>query len=143
MTSDEYRNTVGRQRDIMSTGRYSSSSEGTCFTDDAASAESYANFGADDPRITGKPTYLVEVAKTRSMYRDRDGYDKDRSPVPYGNVIRVWEMYADDGAIFARELKLPALVSARKMHDPLLSVDRSGHRNRCSNRPSLHRPCSP
>jgi hypothetical protein len=104
MTSDEYRNTVGRQRDIMSTARYSSNSEGTCFTDDAASAESYANFGADDPRITGKPTYLVEVAKTRSMYRDRDGYDKDRSPVPYGNVIRVWEMYADDGAILARRL---------------------------------------
>ena len=104
MTSDEYGNTIGKRRDIMSTGRYSFGDEGTCFTDDAASAESYANFGSSDPRITGKPTYLVEVAKTPSMYRDRDGYDKDRAPVPYSNVLRVWKMQADDGAIFARKI---------------------------------------
>lgn len=104
MTSDEYIDTVGKRRDIVSTGRYSSRDEGTCFTDDAASAESYANFGSDDPRITGKPTYLVEVAKTPSMYRDRDGYDKDRAPVPYSSVLRVWKMQAGDGAIFARKM---------------------------------------
>lgn len=105
MTSDEYRNTVGKHSPIKSTGQHSLSVEGTCFTEDAGDAEGYVNFGRDDPRKTGKPTYLVAVEKTPTMYRDRDGYDKDREPVPYDNVIGVWEMYGEDGAVWAKKIK--------------------------------------
>ena len=103
MTNDEYKATVGAGKPIKSTGRYSFSIEGTSFSHDPGDAESYANSGRDDPRKTGKPTWLVEVLKTKTMYRDRDGYTKDKEPVD--TVTRVWRMYGKGGALVAKKVK--------------------------------------
>lgn len=110
MAHDEYKATVGKGKPVFSTGRYSLPIEGTCFSDDPMDAESYANFGRDDPRKTGKPTYLVEVKKTPTMYQDTDHYIKSHEPVD--TVTRVWQFYVvphDDGvngkALAVKKLK--------------------------------------
>lgn len=103
MTADEFDATIGAGKPVQSTGKFSHRSEGTNFSDDPADAESYVNFGRDDPRTTGKPTYLVEAAKSDSMYRDTDGYMKDKSPVA---PTRVWMMDAKGGAIVATPIEI-------------------------------------
>lgn len=96
MTKDEYDATVGAGNPIQSKGSYSFAAEGTCFADDPATAESYINFGRDDPRVTGQPNYLVEITRTDTMYTDTDWYPKDKNPVPIENVTSVWEFYPDE-----------------------------------------------
>ncbi len=89
---------------VMSTGKYSLAHEGTCFADDALSAESYANYGRDDPRKTGKSTYLIEVKNVPTLFKkDRDGYFKAPPgvSVPANLITRVWKMSAKDGAVVA------------------------------------------
>ena len=104
MEFEEYDATLGSGKPIKSTGKYSLVSEGTCFSQDAATAESYANFGRSDPRKTGKPTYLVAVKQTQDMYRDRDGYIKCPVEVPNEAVVAVYEMddYYGTGEISVR-----------------------------------------
>lgn len=109
MTNEEYEATVGRGMPVMSTGAYSYRSEGTSFAEDPEDAESYVNFGRDDPRITGRPTWLVEVAQTPSMKRDRDGYTKSREPVD--TITRVWRMDGKKGKIVASEVYRRMLAS--------------------------------
>lgn len=101
MTSDEYKATVALNGRVMSNRSFSHSSEGTSFSEDPGDAESYVNFGRDDPRSTGKPTYLVMVARSSSMYKDRDGYIKSKEPVP---VLKSWMMYPQDGAVLVQRL---------------------------------------
>ena len=98
MTSEEFA-AHEKTGSIQSTGAYSHSSEGTNFTDDPLEAESYINFGRDDPRATGKPTYLVEVKHDPAQIpKDpRDGYFKAPAPVPLSAVTRVWKMTARTG----------------------------------------------
>ena len=96
MTALEYENTVGSGNPIKSTGDYSFDFEGTSFTDDPGTAEGYVNFGRDDPRKTGISNYMVEVMRTDSMYLDRDGYIKDKEPVPLSAVTAIWEFSVDD-----------------------------------------------
>jgi len=103
MTDQEYKATVGKGDPVQSTGAFSHSSEGTNFSEYPADAESYVNFGRDDPRRTGKSNWLVEVAETPTMYRDTDGYYKDKEPVD--TVTRIWEFYPEDGAIKTRKVK--------------------------------------
>lgn len=110
MTHAEYRNTVGAGKPIESTGAFSHRTEGTNFARDPRDAESYVNFGRDDPRKTGKPTYLVEVSRLDTMIQSSDGYVKSLLPVPYDAVKRVWEMYPDNGAVMARRIKTASLV---------------------------------
>jgi len=105
MTNAEYVATAGRRAPIRSTGAYSHVSEGTNFSDDPADAEGYVDFGRDDPRKTGRANYLVEVEKVETMYRDKDGYTKSREPVPFEAVTRIWEMYAEDDAVWIRRVK--------------------------------------
>lgn len=107
MTSDEYNNTVGKGLPIQSTSKYSFESEGTSFAENAGDSESYVNFGRDDPRKTLKSNYLIEVTKTSSMIRDKDGYYKSKEPVEYEEINRVWEMYDKDGEVVARRIPGP------------------------------------
>lgn len=105
MTNTEYQATVGGNKPIMSTGAHSHSSEGTNFTEDPAGAESYVNFGRDDPRKTGTSNWLVEVKITSTIKLERDGYWKSKEPVTLDNVTRVWEMYpSEDGAVKIRQV---------------------------------------
>jgi len=98
----EYKATVGRGQPVQSSGAYSHASEGTNYAEDPETAEDYANFGRDDPRKSGKTTYLVEVKQPPSMKRWRDGYLKTPDPVP---ATRVWKMYAEGGAVVAERIK--------------------------------------
>ena len=102
MTTPEYENTVGRDGLVKSTGAYSYAHEGTSFSDDPETAESYVNFGRDDPRKTGAATYLVEVACVDSMERWADGYIKTPEPA---EAVRVGQMFADGDAIVAERIK--------------------------------------
>jgi hypothetical protein len=107
----EYKATVGSRKPLWSTGAFSFASEGANFAEDPADAESYANFGRGDPRKTGKPTYLVEVRKSEAIPRERDGYYKAPAPLPYSEVLRVWEMAAEDGAIVMKQVKSASRAS--------------------------------
>lgn len=107
MTSDEYDATVGRQRAIWSTGRYSLPGEGTCFSFLAEDALGYVAFGCDDPRKTGRPVYVVEVNRPATARVDRDGYVKTNAPVPFSSVRRVLVFTAGpQDTIVARELPI-------------------------------------
>jgi hypothetical protein len=105
MTAVEYEATIGSGKPIMSTGRYSSSNEGTNFTDEPITAEGYVNFGRDDPRKTNKSNYLVEVEVTPTMKMERDGYIKSKEPVPNEFVTRIWEMFPKNGAVMVRQIR--------------------------------------
>jgi len=105
MTEREYDATVGRREPIHSTGRHSLAGEGTNFADDPGDAESYVNFGRDDPRKTGKPNYLVEVKLTDAMKRWPDGYIKSSEPVLYASVTRVWKMFVQGDEVVAQQIK--------------------------------------
>jgi hypothetical protein len=101
MTQAEFENTVGSGRGIKSTGAHSHSSEGTSFTHEPEVAESYVNFGRDDPRKTGKPNYIVEVRGQDGFYRDRDGYFKSKDEVSADRITRIWKMHDNDGEVVA------------------------------------------
>lgn len=89
---------------IVSTGRYSLPGEGTTFSDDAAIAESAVNFGRDDPRRTGRPTFLLEVPVSEHFQRAPDGYYKTHDRLPLEAVSRVWRMEDRGGEIVATEI---------------------------------------
>lgn len=101
MTSDEYEATLGKGTGVKSANPYSLPGEGTSFAEDVPTAESYVNYGRDDPRITGKPTYLVEVAASPSITKKPDGYFHAQGEIM---PTRVWEMSPDNGRITAKQL---------------------------------------
>lgn len=96
MSEAEYLSTVARGRPVQSDARYCLPGEGTCFAENPADAESYANFGSDDPRMTGRSNYLVEAEIGPGMTRHPDGYIKTPDPVPVSFVKRVWRMEASE-----------------------------------------------
>ena len=97
MTDDEFQATVAKTGLVKSIGKYSFSVEGTNFSDDPSDAESYANYGRDDPRKTGRPNWLVEVAISPEMKRwAADGYYKTLAATP---AERVWRMFDVGGAV--------------------------------------------
>lgn len=105
MTQTEYDATVGAGGDVQSRGDYSFSVEGTMFSEQPASAEDYVNFGRDDPRITGRPTYLVEV-KREMLSRNRQG-DWQTAPgvaLPRSEILRVYRMEAEGDDIVAHRV---------------------------------------
>jgi hypothetical protein len=111
MTDIEYQATLKQDGMVRSTRPYSHPSEGTSFSEDPEDAESYVNFGRDDPRVTGKPTWLVQVHVSKSMYRDSDGYVKSREPAPFFNL---WKMWAENGAVVIKAVsRHPQLESLR------------------------------
>jgi len=103
MTHEEYHATVGAGKGVKSRGDYSHSSEGTSFADHPDVAESYVNFGRDDPRKTGKPNYMVEVKQDHLQRDKRDGYLKAKvgAEIPREHITRVWKMHPHDGAVHA------------------------------------------
>ena len=100
MSEAEYRSTVGAGLPLKSDGRYCLAGEGTCFAEDATDAESYVNFGHTDPRISGKPNYLIEIEADSSIKKDKDGYWKAPT-VSLDRIRRVWKMYARGSEIVA------------------------------------------
>lgn len=106
MTSAEYQNTVGKGLGVQSRGDFSFAVEGTQFASHPADAESYVNFGRDDPRKSGKHTYLVGVRRT-GMRKKPDGYLETEPGVgvPDSDVVAVYEFYPQDGAVLARKLR--------------------------------------
>jgi hypothetical protein len=103
MTKEEYDATVGAGHGVKSRGDYSHSSEGTNFAGKFSEAESYANYGHTDPRKTGKPNYVVEVAGD-GIPQARDGYYKAPGVAP-DRITRVWELLDQDGEIVARQVR--------------------------------------
>jgi hypothetical protein len=105
MSAAEYSATVGKAGGVSSDLRNSLKGEGTNFSDHAADAESYANFGRDDPRKTGVANYLVEVKAGADITKKRDGYFHSLTPLPADRVTRVFKMAPQDGAIVASRIK--------------------------------------
>jgi hypothetical protein len=97
MTEAEFNNTVGAGAGIKSNQAYSLRGEGTSLSDDAGDAESYVNYGRDDPRTAGRPTYLVEVKGGDNIKLDkRDGYHKAQEALPMSQITRAWEMRGNE-----------------------------------------------
>jgi len=103
MEAAEYDATVGSGSGVLSRQDYSTPGEGTSFADDIRDAESYANTGRSDPRITGRPNYIVEVDAT-DLTRSPDGYLKASGEVPPERIERVWKITDEDGALVGREV---------------------------------------
>lgn len=105
MTGAEYVATIGAGQPIQSLGAYSFGFEGTNFAVHPGDAESYVNYGRDDPRRTGQPTYLVAVdAQASGALPAPDGYYKALHPVPLSAVRGIWQMSADGGRIVAMRI---------------------------------------
>ena len=119
MSEAEYKATVGAGKGIKSNLSSSIASvEGTNFSNTAQDAESYANYGKDDPRKTGVPNYLVEVSAGDNIEVKPDGYYHARGEVPKSQITRVWKMEAQDGAVVAKLIKDedgPAEIAAKKI----------------------------
>jgi len=90
-------------RDLLHTGfirtdkNRHSSAYGASFALTAALALSYVQGGLDNPRRTGHPVYVLEVARHSYMHRVRAGYDyllSDR-PVPVSEILRVFRFDPD------------------------------------------------
>lgn len=107
MTNKEYAATIGAHKPLQSKGLHSFAHEGTCFSDDPADAESYVNYGRDDPRKTGIPNYLIEIKKSDNIVRDRDGYYKTKDSIELKQVTNVWIMQDKDGDIVISSFKKP------------------------------------
>jgi hypothetical protein len=103
MEAAEYDATVGSGGGAISRQDYSVADEGTSYADDIRDAESYVNFGRSDPRITGRPSYIVEVDAT-GLTRSPDGYLKASGEVPPERIERVWKITDEDGALVGREV---------------------------------------
>jgi hypothetical protein len=102
MSEAEYQATIGSGAGIKSNLSSSiKSAEGTNFAADLPTAESYANYGRTDPRITGKPNYIVEVTQGGDILPKRDGYLHALGEVPADRITRVWRMEDDGGSIAA------------------------------------------
>lgn len=110
MEEAEYANTLGAGKPLQSRGDYSFSVEGTQFSDDPGTAEDYVNFGRSDPRQTGSPNYLVAVRGEVGTQKP-DGYYESHRPVPPGEVLGVWRMGVEDGAVVAERVDGRALTA--------------------------------
>ena len=106
MSSGEYNATVGAGKGVQSNLAWSiPSAEGTNFSADVPTAESYANYGRTDPRVTGAPNYLVEVKQGPDLELKRDGYYSARASIPQERIGRVWRMANESGAVVGRRVK--------------------------------------
>lgn len=99
MTKAEYDATVAKGLGVRSKNLHSLEGEGTSFSEDPATAESYVNFGRDDPRTTGRSNFLVQVSVGPDIQKKPDGYWHALDSIPQERVTGVWEMYPEDGAI--------------------------------------------
>lgn len=107
MTEDEFQATLGRGSGVQSRQDFSVANEGTSFSNKAEDAESYANYGRDDPRKTGRPTYLVEIAGEDGLRLDRDGYWKADGPITPDRITRLIRMAPENGAVVGEVLPTP------------------------------------
>src|ERR1017187_871801 len=107
MSEAEYEATIGAGKGISSNLSSSiPSAEGTNFSSDVPTAESYANFGRSDPRATGKANYLVEVSGGPDIVVKPDGYYHAKTEIPASRITRVWRMEGEAGSIVAKRLNI-------------------------------------
>ena len=92
---------------VLSDQRYSTPDEGTCFAEEPATAESYVNFGRDDPRRTRRCTYMIEVPARFTTRDPRDGYWKARQAIPREAITRAWKMCPVSRDVIAGEEIVP------------------------------------
>jgi hypothetical protein len=108
MTEEEFNNTVLGAGGVESRGDYRFGTEGTNFAEKFEDAESYINFGRDDPRKTGKPTFIVEVDKQPLKINRRGDYEAFEPVSP----TKVWKITPKDGELVAVEMQLPQAAPA-------------------------------
>ena len=104
MTKDEYDATIGKGGGVISRGDFRAAEEGTNFAEEFADAESFIDFGRDDPRKTGKPTYIVEVKKGDNLTKTRRGDYEAKTEIPSEQIGRVWEINAVGDELIATPL---------------------------------------
>ena len=104
MTEEEFNNTIGKGLGVESRKDFSFGVEGTSFAEEFDSAESYVNYGRDDPRTTGKPTYLIEVKKGDNLKRNRRGDYEAHEPIPFSQIERIWKMEGRGDDVIATEV---------------------------------------
>jgi hypothetical protein len=108
MTEEEFNNTVLGAGGVESRGDYRFGTEGTNFAEKFEDAESYINFGRDDPRKTGKPTFIEEVDKQPLKINRRGDYEAFEPVSP----TKVWKITSKDGELVATEMQLPQAAPA-------------------------------
>ena len=93
--------TIGKSGYVQSRGDFRFAGEGTNFAEKFSEAEDYVNVGRDDPRVTGKPTYIVEVNKNESISANRRGEYESTAPQ---KPARVWRVTAEGENLVATEI---------------------------------------
>lgn len=121
VTSEEAAS-IAKTGEIKSTERYSIPGEGTSYGEDLAESESYINWSRDNPLITGKPTFVVELERGPEHVRDRDGYWKSKTGVPATRIQHVWR-FNPDGTMSGHK----TLADARDDTKHLADWDESQH----------------
>jgi hypothetical protein len=104
MEAAEFDATIGAGKGVRSRQDFSTPGEGTSWAKDAETAESYVNFGRSDPRVTDKPTYLVEAKGGEDLKLTRDGYLKTNQEIGRDRITRVIEMRREGDKIVGREV---------------------------------------
>jgi hypothetical protein len=120
--TEEEADSIRRTGRIQSTLKYSHGSEGTSFATDFNTAESYINYGRDNPATTGKRTYVLEVERTATMHVDHDGYVKSSAPVSSTNITHVW-VFQPDGTVTEREALVKEAYTIKYVPDDTLDID--------------------
>jgi len=127
MTEAEFKNTVGKNKGVESRKDFSFGKEGTSFGEDFQTAESYVNYGRDDPRETGKPTYLVEVEKGENLKRNRQGYYEAEDAIPSSQISRVWKMEASGRDVVATPIQPQYGLASQEVIRSLKTADLLKH----------------
>jgi hypothetical protein len=120
--TEEEADSIRRTGRIQSTLKYSHGSEGTSFATDFNTAESYINYGRDNPATTGKRTYVLEVERTATMHVDHDGYVKSSAPVSSTNITHVW-IFHPDGTVTERDALVKEAYTIKYVPDDSLDID--------------------
>lgn len=95
ITQEEF-DYIKQKGHILSNQKWCLPGEGTCFGEDKATAESYVNYGQTDPKITKKPTYVIEIDYSPDIKQWKDGYWKTNNPIPANKITKVWRYNPDE-----------------------------------------------
>lgn len=109
MTEEEFNATVARgtgvhsRQDLSGAG---SGEQGTAFSATAADAESFIDNGTTDPRLTGRPTYIVEIAGHSGTKQHSSGTYTMRKGerMPASRISRVFKVTAVGNELVAEEI---------------------------------------
>ena len=106
ISSEEW-NFIQSKGYVQSDRRYCVPGEGTCFSRSIDEAESYINSSGNDPRISNKSNYVIEVKSEALKHDKRDDYYKtldDNVQIPISDIKRVWELKPIEDKIVAIQI---------------------------------------